>query len=260
MPPQPASVLSLVSAFVLVAAGGAGSWALWHFNVNAQAIHLPDATTFFAVLFAFATAIERVLEPFARFLPGKHTRGELERAVANLTNAAMAMSPRLRSAAQVLLQPRGAAAAAAAVGGDANGSWRSRWPWRRVLRAWLGSLLPEFRIEDDRWRLDFAGRQALLPDAEGMLADIAALLGAAGRQVHVFTLFGSELPALGADPVLDRRAATALRERLNRLAEETDDAERDNDLARPSDPGGKGSDRPRAPHLGGTRRTRPQAG
>jgi hypothetical protein len=86
VPPQPASVLSLVSAFVLVAAGGAGSWALWHFNVNAQAIHLPDATTFFAVLFAFATAVERILEPFARFLPGKHARGELEAAVANLAN------------------------------------------------------------------------------------------------------------------------------------------------------------------------------
>ncbi|MEV4511836.1 hypothetical protein AB0K00_23060 [Dactylosporangium sp. NPDC049525] len=86
VPPQPASVLSLVSAFVLVAAGGAASWALWHYKVNAQAIHLPDATAFFAVLFAFATAIERILEPFARFLPGKHTRGELERAVANLAN------------------------------------------------------------------------------------------------------------------------------------------------------------------------------
>ncbi|MET7426578.1 hypothetical protein [Dactylosporangium sp. NPDC005555] len=86
VPPQPASVLSLVSAFVLVAAGGAGSWALWHFDINAQAIHLPDATTFFAVLFAFATAVERILEPFARFLPGKHARGELEAAVANLAN------------------------------------------------------------------------------------------------------------------------------------------------------------------------------
>lgn len=86
VPPQPASVLSLVSAFVLVAAGGVGSWALWHFKVNAQAIHLPDATTIFAALFAFATAVERILEPFARFLPGKHTRGELEAAVANLAN------------------------------------------------------------------------------------------------------------------------------------------------------------------------------
>jgi len=110
--------------------------------------------------------------------------------------------------------------------------------WAQLSRSALARLAtpdpagdPEFRIEDDRWRLDFAGRQALLPDAKGM-HDIAALLGAAGRQVHVFTLLGRELPALGADPVLDRRAATELRERLNRLAEETDDAERDNDLAR----------------------------
>ncbi|GAA2583850.1 hypothetical protein GCM10010399_12260 [Dactylosporangium fulvum] len=86
VPPQQASIGALVSAFLLVAAGGAVSWAFWRFDVNAQAIHLPDATTIFAALFAFATAVERILEPFARFLPGKHARGELEKAVANLAN------------------------------------------------------------------------------------------------------------------------------------------------------------------------------
>jgi hypothetical protein len=86
VPPQPASVLSLVSAFVLVALGGVGAWAFDHWDINAEAIRLPDATTIFAALFAFATAVERVLEPFSRFLPGRHTRGELEKAVANLAN------------------------------------------------------------------------------------------------------------------------------------------------------------------------------
>lgn len=62
--------------------------------------------------------------------------------------------------------------------------------------------------------------------------DIAALLAATGRQVHVFTLLGRELPALGADSVLDRRAANAFRERLSKLAEEIDDADSDNDRAR----------------------------
>ncbi|MEV8512418.1 hypothetical protein [Dactylosporangium sp. NPDC051484] len=83
---QPAGVGALIAAFLLVAAGGAGSWALYHFGVNAEEIHLPDATALFGVLFAFATALERVLEPFARFMPGQHAKGELERAVANMAN------------------------------------------------------------------------------------------------------------------------------------------------------------------------------
>ncbi|MFG2037063.1 hypothetical protein [Dactylosporangium sp. NPDC048998] len=83
---QPASIGALITAFLLVAAGGAGSWALYHFGVNAEEIHLPDATALFGVLFAFATAVERVLEPFARFMPGQHAKGELERAVANMAN------------------------------------------------------------------------------------------------------------------------------------------------------------------------------
>src|SRR4051812_45620884 len=83
---EPASLVSLITAFALVAAGGAGSWALYHFGVNADEIHLPDATALFGVLFAFATAVERVLEPFARFMPGQHAKGQLEKAVANMAN------------------------------------------------------------------------------------------------------------------------------------------------------------------------------
>jgi hypothetical protein len=110
--------------------------------------------------------------------------------------------------------------------------------WAQLSRNELARLAapdpggdPEFRIQDNRWRLDFEGRQALLPDAKGM-HDIAALLAATGRQVHVFTLLGRKLPALGADSVLDRRAANAFRERLSKLAEEIDDADSDNDRAR----------------------------
>jgi hypothetical protein len=83
---QPAGLGALAAAFGLVALGGAGSWALYHYGVNAQEIHLPDATALFGVLFAFATAVERVLEPFARFMPGQHAKGELEKAVANMAN------------------------------------------------------------------------------------------------------------------------------------------------------------------------------
>ena len=83
---QPASLGALAAAFGMVALGGAGSWALYHYGVNADEIHLPDATALFGVLFAFATAVERVLEPFARFMPGQHAKGDLEKAVANMAN------------------------------------------------------------------------------------------------------------------------------------------------------------------------------
>jgi hypothetical protein len=83
---EPASFVALIASFLLIAAGGAGSWALYHFGVNADEIHLPDATALFGVLFAFATAVERVLEPFARFMPGQHAKGQLEKAVANMAN------------------------------------------------------------------------------------------------------------------------------------------------------------------------------
>src|SRR5262245_16060990 len=64
VPSQPASFGAIMAAFGLVAAGGAGSWMLWKSGNTPQGIQLQDATTVFAALFAFATAVERLLEPF----------------------------------------------------------------------------------------------------------------------------------------------------------------------------------------------------
>jgi tetratricopeptide (TPR) repeat protein len=82
-----------------------------------------------------------------------------------------------------------------------------------------------FRREGDVWRISFDGREIRLRDAKG-LRDIAALLGAAGREIPAVMLAGAA-EAAGADPVLDERARREYRARLAELDEVEDSAERD---------------------------------
>jgi hypothetical protein len=90
---------------------------------------------------------------------------------------------------------------------------------------------PVFRQVDGRWLIEFGGRGAFVADAKGM-HDIAVLLAAPGRPIHVFTLLGREQPAVGADPVLDRRAAAGFRARLDTLRDEAEVAVRAGDTGR----------------------------
>jgi hypothetical protein len=85
-PTQPASVGAILVAFGLMAAGGVGAWAQWRFGNPTAGIQVADTTTVFVALFAFATAVERLLEPFSRWLPGWRARGDLERAIEILAN------------------------------------------------------------------------------------------------------------------------------------------------------------------------------
>jgi hypothetical protein len=86
VPTQPASVGAVLGSLGLVALGGGGAWAIWRSGATPTPIRLGDSTTVFASLFAFATAVERVLEPFSRWLPGRHTRAQFEQAVAGIAN------------------------------------------------------------------------------------------------------------------------------------------------------------------------------
>ncbi|HEY7010078.1 MAG TPA: hypothetical protein VH395_14105, partial [Jatrophihabitantaceae bacterium] len=81
------------------------------------------------------------------------------------------------------------------------------------------------------WRLDFAGKQAQLPDAKG-LHDIAVLLSSPATEVHVLDLLGVDGPRLGADPVLDDVARAQYKARLDALAEGLDAADAAGDAAR----------------------------
>ena len=81
----------------------------------------------------------------------------------------------------------------------------------------------EFRFVNGLWHLGFQGAHAQLPDAKG-LRDLAALIGAQGRDVHVFTLLGVEPSRAGADPVLDDLAKKQYKTRLRALDTQINEA------------------------------------
>ena len=103
--------------------------------------------------------------------------------------------------------------------------------WARISEAALGDLSSRFqrahntfRLSGAFWQLAFDGRDVQLPDSKG-LRDLAALIGAQGRDVHVFSLIGQVAAGVGSDEVLDDRARAELKARLAALAAEIDEAD-----------------------------------
>jgi hypothetical protein len=131
VPSQPASFGAIVGAFALVALGAAGSWVMWQSGHRTAPIQMQDTTTLFAVLFAFATAVERLLEPFSRFMPGQNGKAEVELAIAamanqghtyeSLTRVAAAKARMERGRSSRALVTWGFATALATVGSSAGG-------------------------------------------------------------------------------------------------------------------------------------------
>jgi hypothetical protein len=104
--------------------------------------------------------------------------------------------------------------------------------WVDRLRELATSPGAVFRRDGDLWLLAYEGRTVRVPDAKG-LHDLAALLAAPGRPVHVSRLIGPGLsPVAGADPVLDERARSAYKARLADLDDDIDDAVTANDPER----------------------------
>lgn len=87
-----------------------------------------------------------------------------------------------------------------------------------------------FRFDGGSWELAYHRKNVHLPDAKG-LRDIATLLAAPGRPVHVLRLLGVDEPG-GADPMLDERARKAYRSRLANLDSEIEEAQRWQDPVR----------------------------
>ena len=91
--------------------------------------------------------------------------------------------------------------------------------------------------EGEFWTLSYAGRTVRMKHAKG-LADLAVLLAAPGREVHVADLFGDaahrdNLVASGdLGEVLDATARAAYRQRLEALEDELEDARAAQDLGR----------------------------
>lgn len=85
------------------------------------------------------------------------------------------------------------------------------------------------RRAGQRWVVTYAGESADLADSKG-LRDIAVLLRAPGRPVHVAELAGAPVGTTGAD--LDPTAIAAYRRRLADLDAELTEAEENNDEVR----------------------------
>jgi hypothetical protein len=82
----PASFGAVLTAFVLIGGAGVGSWALWSRGGGGEVIRPPDTVAVFGILIVFAAAIERILEPFSRWLPGRRVEAAVQRAEAELAN------------------------------------------------------------------------------------------------------------------------------------------------------------------------------
>jgi hypothetical protein len=91
----------------------------------------------------------------------------------------------------------------------------------------------EFRRSGRLWHVAYRGQTSIVPDSKGM-ADVATLLQAAGRDVHVLDLFDptgtARGTASGAGDRIDAAARAAYRRRLEELDEDLAVAERDGDL------------------------------
>jgi hypothetical protein len=85
VPSLPARGWATVSALGLAAVGAVGAW-----NINQMMgpspFQIGDTMSTFGALFVFSAAVERVLEPFARWMPGGKEQELYERAVADSDN------------------------------------------------------------------------------------------------------------------------------------------------------------------------------
>ena len=87
------------------------------------------------------------------------------------------------------------------------------------------------RRDGELWQLAYAGREVRVTDAKG-LHDLAVLLAAPGREVHVAELTGAPVLGGGIDDVLDEQARRAYRQRLRDLDDDLAEAEHNADPVR----------------------------
>ena len=85
VPSPPARGWATAAALGLAGIGALGAW-----NINQVMAPTPfqigDTMSTFGALFVFSAAVERVLEPFSRWMPGRTEQERYERAVADLEN------------------------------------------------------------------------------------------------------------------------------------------------------------------------------
>jgi hypothetical protein len=65
---QPASIPAIIGAFAFVGVGLGVDYLLWRNNATTSVIHPEDTTTVFAVTVVLAAGVERLIEPFTRWV------------------------------------------------------------------------------------------------------------------------------------------------------------------------------------------------
>jgi hypothetical protein len=85
VPSKPAHGLAVITGLGLAAAGGLGAMTVntW---MDQPVFQVQGEMSVFAALFVFAAAVERILEPFTRWMPGRTQQERYERAVADMEN------------------------------------------------------------------------------------------------------------------------------------------------------------------------------
>jgi len=85
VPSMPAKGWAMVTGLGLAGAGALGAW-----NINElmapSVFQVGNQMSTFAALFVFSAAVERVLEPFSRWMPGRTAQERYEKAVADMDN------------------------------------------------------------------------------------------------------------------------------------------------------------------------------
>jgi hypothetical protein len=81
----PASDRAIVLAFGLVAAGSVVAYAISQWS-KVDPYRIGNSTAAFGILFVFAAAVERLLEPVTQRLPGRRAKADYERGLAGLAN------------------------------------------------------------------------------------------------------------------------------------------------------------------------------
>jgi len=102
-PSRPASPLAVLATFALLAAGGAAGYAMIRWGTRAEPFRIGNQTSAYAGAAAFAAAVERFLEPFAQWLPGRRHKAQYEAIVAALANGDPRATLEAVSAAQARL-------------------------------------------------------------------------------------------------------------------------------------------------------------
>jgi hypothetical protein len=85
VPSRPARIWAVLGGLGLIGAGGVGAFNIQQM-VTPSIFEMGDQMSTFGALLVFAGAVERILEPFSRFMPGRSEQHQYERAVADMDN------------------------------------------------------------------------------------------------------------------------------------------------------------------------------